>query len=468
MSEAIVIAPAVPVPEPLLANAAAPPARTHWSSLTRVGFRIAFIYFILFLFCDGNGSLFEQFPVVGGWIDGKLTWPLFRVAEFVSLHLFHFTGVGATFHPTGSGDTQVQWVLQLLFLVLALSGGLLWTAIAALRGNRRTEYQTLYATLRFLLRLTCGMFMLGYGLAKVFPLQMIPVSIAVLNEPVGNMSPMTFLWSLIGMNPAYEIVCGAAEVTGGILILFRRTALAGALVSVFVMTNVLLFNMFFDVPVKLFAANLLLALLFITLPDIPALFRFFWLHQPAAPVGVWVPPTSRRAFRITTRTVELVFTLTFLIWMPIQMGMGWHGSRKALRTPNPLLGAWHIDVQQPASALESPEQQPITAIYVDAPDRAFSRSSGGELWRTRLEPDPAAHTVGVGVYINEPITFAVQTPDADHAVLTAVPPKANGKNAEAIMKFKPATLSLTRIPVPSHYPLLDRGFHWVNEWGLER
>ena len=85
-----------------------------------------------------------------------------------------------------------------------------------------------------------------------------------------------------------------------------------------------------------------------------------------------------------------------------------------------------------------------------------------------MKPDPAAHTIRLGVYVGAPVVFSVQTPDANHAVLTTVPPKADGKNAEAVKKFKPATLTLTRIPVPSHYPLLDRGFHWVNEWGLER
>ena len=452
----------------LIQGGTSAPTPRPWHPLTRVAFRTAFVYFVLFAFCDGNGSIFQNYGSAGEWIDGKLTWPLFHVAEFLSIHLFHFTGVGATFHPTGSGDILVQWVLQLLFVVLAVVGGVAWTAVAMARGSRRVEYQTLYAWLRFLLRLTTGMFMLNYGLVKLFPLQMDPISIAVLNEPVGNMSPMTFLWSLIGMHPLYQMICGAAEVTGGVLILFRRTALAGALLSAFVMTNVLLYNMFFDVPVKLFAANLLLALLFITLPDVPALFRFFWLHQPAAPTGIWIPPVERRGFRIATRTIELIFTVTFLVWMPIGMVMGWREHRAGQTKVNPLLGAWTVVAQQPAGVFDSPEHQPITALYVDSPVRGFSRTSDGALWRTRLRPDAASHTISINVYVNPPMTFNLHMTDADHATLTAASPKPDGKNADAVKAFKPATLTLTRIPLPSHYPLLDRGFHWVNEWGLER
>ena len=41
----------------------------------------------------------------------------------------------------------------------------------------------------FLLRLNVGMGMLQYGFYKVFPVQMQPPNLAVLNEPVGNTCP---------------------------------------------------------------------------------------------------------------------------------------------------------------------------------------------------------------------------------------------------------------------------------------
>lgn len=350
-------------------------------------------------------------------------------------------------------------------VLLSIVSGLVWSAVAALRGHRQVEYTTLYAWLRFLMRLTCGMFMLTYGLVKMFPLQMPPISTGILNEPVGNMSPMTMLWSLIALNPLYQIVCGAAEVLGGVLILFRRTALAGALLSAFVMLNVLLFNLFFDVPVKLFAANLLLALVFIIVPDMPALFRFFWLHQPAAPAGVWVPPASRRGFRIATRVTELVFVVTFLVWMPVQMAIGWHGYRKATAAISPLRGGWHITT--PSTALVSPEQQPITDLYVDSPTLVRARSRDGALWRTSLKASAKDHTGSIGVYTSGTHgSFSWSMSDVDHLRIVASP--STGASPNQVTNFQPYELSLTRIPQPQHYPLLERGFHWVNEWGLER
>ncbi len=445
----------------------AAPQPMHWSPLGRVGFRMAFIFFFCFLFLYGNGTIFSIFPVVGSWLDNILTWPTKQLTVWVGAHVFHLTGLAAHWHPTGSGDTTLNWIENGLFILYAVVGGLVWTAIAAARGSRRTEYQTLYAWLRFGLRLTCGFFMLNYGLAKLYPLQMAPISIAVLNEPVGNSSPMTLLWSLIGMNPAYEMICGFAEVVGGVLFLFRRTALLGALLSAFVMTNVVLYNFFFDVPVKLFALMLLLASLFVALPDVPALFGFFWRHKPSAPAGVWIPPVSRKGFRIATRTVELVFTIGFLVLMPVNDGMGWWQAHKAAQMKSPLLGAWKLDTTPKTTGpFVSPEGNPMTALYVDTVQRAFARSTDGELWRTRLTLDDKAHTVRIRFYVGAPTLYAYAMPDTDHLVLTSKAPEPEkGKQAAA---FTPEVETLTRVAIPAHYPLLDRGFHLVNQWGLER
>jgi hypothetical protein len=403
-------------------TAAASPA--PWSPASRFGFRIAFLYFFCFIFLSGNGTLFGVFPVVGGWIQSKLNWPFNHLSEFTGQHLFHLTGIAAHWHPSESGDTTMNWIQNGLFLTFALAGGIVWTFIALLRNNPRTEYRTLDSWLRFLLRLTCAMFMVGYGLAKVFPLQMPPPSIAVLNEPVGNLSPMTFLWNLIGLSPVYEIICGSAELLGGILLLYRRTALAGALFSAFVMANVVFYNFCYDVPVKIFAINLLLGCIFLALPDALSLCRFFWSHKPAAPTATWVPPATRRAGRIAILVTEIVFAAAFLVVRPIFMTIGWHHLQDALRTPSPLVGAWHLDATHPASgAFIDPEGRPVTDLYVAPSSRAYTRSTDGELWLSGVNLDSKKHTVRISCYfIGPPTNYAWQLSDPNHLILTSVPP----------------------------------------------
>jgi hypothetical protein len=447
------------------------PAVKPWPVAARILFRIAFLYFFCFLFLFGNGTLFDLFPVVGGWIDSVLNWPFDHLAEWTGEHVFHLTGIAAHWHPTGSGDTTLHWILNGLFLVFSLTGGIVWTIVAMLRGNRRKEYNTLYAWLRFGLRITCGLFMLNYGLAKVFPFQMAPISVGILNEPVGNMSPMTFLWALIGMNPVYEMVCGAAEVIGGVLLLYRRTALLGALISAFVMANVVLYNFFFDVPVKLFAVNLLLAICFLTLPDAQSLFSYFWLHRPTAPSATWIPPAKRRWYRITLLTVEWVFCLGLLIMMPISDGIGWFQSVAANKVQTPLIGSWKLDATHPASgSFITGEGLPATDLYIDTAARGLTRASDGALWRTRFKLDAKAHTLRISDFPTDAVTYSFQMPDNNHLILTSVAPDSakNKSGAKPAAPFTPAVVTLTRTPIPAHYPLLDRGFHYVNQWGLER
>ena len=465
-----------PIEEPAVVEQ---PTAKPWPVAGLILFRIAFLYFFCFLFFFGNGTVFDLFPVVGGWIDMVLTWPFNHLAEWTAQHVFHLTGLAAHWHPTGSGDTAMNWILNGLFVVFSLVGGMIWTIVAMLRGNRRKEYNTLYAWLRFGLRITCGLFMLSYGLAKVFPFQMAPISIGILNEPVGNMSPMTFLWALIGMNPVYEMICGAAEVIGGVLLMYRRTALLGSLFSAFVIANVVLYNLFFDVPVKLFAISLFAALAFLALPDMQSLYSYFWLHRPTAPTATWIPPSKRRWSRITLLVVEWVFCLGFMILMPVQDGIGWFQSVAAAKQPTPLIGAWKLDATHPASgAFITPEDVPVSDLYIDTAVRAFSRSATGELWRTRINLDAKAHTIHIACYTKPGVTYAWQMPDATHLVLTSTPPEAPKADAKADSKtaakakpapaFTPVTVTLTRTQIPSHYPLLERGFHAINEWGLER
>lgn len=452
------------------ATVATPPA--SWSPVTRFGFRIAFLYFFCFIFLGANGTLLDVFPVVGGWIQDKLNWPLNHLSEFAGQRLFHLTGIAAHWHPSESGDTAMNWIHDGLVLTFALAGGIVWTLISHFRNNPRTNYRTLHTWLRFFLRLTCAMFMIGYGLAKVFPLQMPPPSVAILTEPAGNMAPMTFLWNLIGLNPVYEMICGSAEVLGGILLLCRRTALAGALFSSFVITNVVLYNFCYDVPVKLFATNLLLACVFLALPDVLSLCRYFWSHKPTAPTAAWIPLISRRAGRIAVLVTEIVFAVAFLVVRPIFMTIGWHHLQVALRTPSPLVGAWHLDGTHPASgAFIDPRGLPVTDLYVAPSGRAYTRSADGELWLSGVDLNTGKHTVRINCYfIGAPTNYSWQFSDPSHLVLTSLPPEPPKPdlNHKPAAPFSPAVLTLTRTPTPSHYPLLERGFHFISEWRYER
>lgn len=423
-----------------------------WSLPARIAFRFSFIYLMLYMFCNGNVTVFtilQPFPKVESWIGRQLFLPLAELTRWWAVRVLHLTGMAATWHHDGSGDTLLNYLLCVTFLAVAVVGTVAWLAL----DRRRPHYATLYAWLRFFLRLNVGMGMLQYGFYKVFPIQMQPPNLAVLNEPLGQTSPMTLLWTLLGLVPAYERICGAAEVLGGLLILFRRTALAGALISAFVMTNVLLYNCFFDVPVKLYAFHLLLMACFVMLPDLRPMWDFFVMHRDTRLAGVWVPPAARPRMRVAMTVIEGAFLLGAVVGY-IKFDRDRYSAYSASLRPAPILGLWTLD--EGSAMPMTIGGVPWRDISIDNLTRGMARSTDGQLWRMYLTYDERAHTLGmVSRGGSGAVKYTWQTPDANHMLLTTT-----GKSS--------MTLAFHKVPTPAQYPLLTRGFHLVSEWGYER
>lgn len=70
----------------------------------------------------------------------------------------------------------------------------------------------------------------------------------------------------MGASDIYSIASGLAEFTAGILLLWRRTWLAGGFLAMLAMAQVFLLNLCYDVPVKLLSGTLLATAIAITFP----------------------------------------------------------------------------------------------------------------------------------------------------------------------------------------------------------
>jgi hypothetical protein len=443
----------VPMTEDSLKSAPA-----HSTLLGRFNFRVAFCYLMLYAFSSSNANLLYLLPKLGVILVSWLSLVSLRPAIWLAHHVFHITGVGAGIHATGSGDTAINWIAIAVMFVYSIVAALIWPLF-----DRRLEYRTAAAWLRFLLRLTLVLAMANYGFSKLFPMQMPPPSLAVLNEPLGNTSPMTLLWTLLGLNPGYEMICGATEVAAALLLFFRRTALAGAILTCFVMGNVLLYNLFFDVPVKIYSMHLVLFAVAIVVPDWRALWSFFWQHKPAAPAALVVPPGERRALRITTRVLEIVLVLMILTSLPSHY-QSFARTQASLRHPGALTGEWHVEpaaAMLPGQTVSSPvvtgDGRPVTDFFLEPNGRVMLRDSGGLLWRAAVGIESKDHTFSLFRDGQDPLLYNFSQPDPLHLVLTP-----SGDTPAS------GSLYLTRVPLPDHYPLLDRGFHFINEWAVER
>ena len=135
---------------------------------------------------------------------------------------------------------------------------------------------------------------------------------------------MGLLWTFMGASRAYTIFGGLGELTGGLLLLWRRTTTLGALVVIAVMTNVVMLNFSYDVPVKQYSVHLVLMALYLLLPEARRLANLLLLNRPAEPAILEAPyggpgaPWGNRVAKILLILFVAVVPIVSHTWREIQ------------------------------------------------------------------------------------------------------------------------------------------------------
>lgn len=215
------------------------------------------------------------------------TWTaLHPLTDWIGTGIFH-TAVDYT--PTGSGDTATQWIAVCTLLLVSLVVATVWSVL----DRRRPAYVRLYEWFRLVLRMALASALLLYGMVNLLPSQM-AFSLERLVEPFGYMSPMMTLWAQTAGSERYEMALGAAEITAGLLLIVPLTAGLGAVLSFIVALQVLLLNLTYDVPVKLFSFQLLAFATVLAAPEILRIVKASIGHAlaPRTPEPLLTPRTA--------------------------------------------------------------------------------------------------------------------------------------------------------------------------------
>jgi hypothetical protein len=237
-------------------------------------------------------------------------------------------GIDRELSLAGGGDTSIQYIVFLMFVTLAAVAALVWSGV----DRREHDYSRAARWLELGVCVHLGVTMFSYGTVKLIPVQMPAPGPGTLVTPFGEFGRMGVLWSFMGVSPGYQSVVGALEVLGGLLLFWRRTRLLGAALVTVVMTNVVLMNFFYAVPVKLFATQLLCMALGLLLLDAPRLLAVFVFNQPARAADLSPMFPSRRG-RLASEGLKLVF----LVWV-----LGQDLSDAAERLRNDTLQRAHV------------------------------------------------------------------------------------------------------------------------------
>jgi hypothetical protein len=416
--------------------------RPEWGAGKRLLFRFLFSYLFLFIF---------PFPFFYIPYSDKILGPVLELWEKGILWTGRLAFGHETLpHPTGSGDTAHDWADFLFRLVLALVATLVWSAL----DRKRPNYVRLHEWLRVYVRYSLAVAMISYGAYKVIPSQMPSPAVDRLLQPLGDSSPMGLLWTFMGASAAYSIFTGAAEMLGGLLLVTRRTTLLGALVCIGVLSNVVMLNFAYDVPVKLYSSHLLLEAVFLAAPDLRRVVNALVLNRPAEPSPM--RPLFRRAWLNHGAVVLRTVLVGFFLWQSLNVS----STNRALYTPEarakaPLHGIWDVDELTIDGQVRPPlvtDEQRWQRVVFDVPGQMSVFHMNDFRDRYNVEVDAKQKTFAMTRRF-EPdwkATVAYRQPAPDRLMLEGV---LDGKKVRALMHRTK----------PPEFLLLTRGFHWINE-----
>lgn len=100
--------------------------------------------------------------------------------------------------------------------------------------------------IKSLFRYYLGFYLLTYGLTKIIQTQFVLFPFAAWQLPLEKVSGSDLTWAFLGRAPWFQVLLGFLEFIPAILILFRRTALLGAILLLPMTLNVFLINYALD------------------------------------------------------------------------------------------------------------------------------------------------------------------------------------------------------------------------------
>ena len=340
---------------------------------------------------------------------------------------------------TGSGDTTFDYVSIPANLFIAVFSALILFLIAKTRKHAASFYQWTLIYARYFVGLT----LISYGIAKFLEGQFPGPSFYTMDTLVGNISPMGLAWRFFGYSDTYKIFMGLSEIIAGFLLLFRRTAILGALVSISVCLNIVLVNFSFDVPVKLFSSHLLLFSILVLLPKIKPIFEFFMLHIPSS-LGELKPKFNNKKFKV----VWIIANIYLVGVVPVSRAIGHVQSQKFRTMENEwegLYSGFDIDPNRPWNKLVL-EKNYMVLQSENGPKEYFNIQEikeEGEILIKNQKDDKNPHHL----YIK----------------------KLDENQFEILLNLgEKEILAIGSKKEKSSYELVKRGFHWINEYPFNR
>ena len=268
-----------------------------WSSVEKIAFRFAFVFFALLVV-----------PLQWEWYERLFTAESFYevlaiVAGGGRINLIQI----ATESGRWGIASYASWGLAVL---IGLFVATLWTIIS--RNSKREEYNVLYYWLRVLVRYRIALGLIAFGFIKFYPMQMPFPSVSNLHTEIGDYTPFKLYWQIVGVSFRYEIFLGVLEIAAGALLFFRSTTALGAIIIAGVLFNIAHANLGYDGGVHVYSSYFVLLSLFLLVQYLPNIWKLFIRGEEVTP-DYYRPDFNKKPLKYLYIAVKVAVPFVFLV-----------------------------------------------------------------------------------------------------------------------------------------------------------
>jgi hypothetical protein len=274
-----------------------PASENVWTNTQKIAFRAAFIYFLLL--CIPTYSNFYKH--IFGLAFSKITYHDFQnIVAFWPPQIILIESEEGVFGI-------LNYINLILVAGIAIAGSVAWT----FADRKSVNYRKLYYWIRVLARYRLAYGMVGWGLKKAFPMQMVYPTVGMLNTPFVDMAEKKLYWSHVGVSFGYTVFLGFAEIIPGLLLLHRKTAVLGGALAAVVCFNICIANHAYDAGVAVPAAYFTLIGIFVAWYDLPKIWNLLVNEKTIEPYR-YNPVFTEKWEKITVNAVKYTFNFIFV------------------------------------------------------------------------------------------------------------------------------------------------------------
>jgi hypothetical protein len=225
------------------------------------------------------------------------------------------------------------------------------------------------------------------------------------------------------------------------------------------MGHVAMLNFSYDVPVKQYSMHLLAMSLFLMAPDLGRLARMFVLNRAVEPAAI--RPMTRWTW---VNGAAIVLRTLFVAYYTYNALIGAQFTRQMYGSPaarSPLYGIWNVEEFEVDGQAHHP---PVTAdgerwrrIIFDYPGMLALQLMSDSRQRFGLKLDAQAKTM----------SLTSRDDPTNKAIFTYTEPGPDQLTMEGTLDGRKIKARMRRVP-PPNFPLMSRGFHWINEYPFNR